>query len=845
MANFPHLKLPFKVDGSYLSKSSGGPKKKYELTAENKKNRSQHGGALKKSIDYLLSNWKKIREQKKAAGLSLPNENDIPIFLKIDDIAFLDIDSFQNWGIEIISEEREGFIIGASIDGLQLFQKNLDEFLKAKGTYKDKAAQIWEIIIDDSQRIKEILEGDLKDIWETIDEKADYIVELGVSCYVPNRIAKYPTPNNFDSEEKYNAKLAEFEENEKKISIQRDEKQLKRENEIEHYIKNYNGELVDVWDNEVDAVFFKIKITGKGLKDIVQTYQYLYRVSLPPIFDVPSGEMDFTDLEEATIVAPETNSPSVCIIDSGIQEDHRLLSPAINPLESVSFVLNDATTADYVKQSGHGTKVAGAVLYPRNIPVSGTIQLETKIQNARILDNSNKISDSEFGPALMENIVYEYFGETKIFNLSVSEKTSYTGTHMPELAGAIDKIMHEKDILFIISAGNLQTETGDKKKKGIKEHLENGDSYPDYLLKNECGISNPGVSAFALTVGSIGHTNYEDADYYSLAGEDKISPFSRTGLGMWNTIKPEVVEYGGDLLKNKLTFDIVTHEVTSIELVNSTLHGSPAHSKSDVGTSFSTPKVSYIAAKLQKEFPDETAQMYRALIVHSARLPGHCFDSPTLDDIKYYGYGIPDVDRATNNSKSRITFINKGHISGKKADIYQIKIPQELRGEGKEFKLLVEVTMAFTAKTRLTRKGAHSYLSTWLEWKSSNYNETFESFRNKTLEYLEIDEIDIEEGLYSDGDDPINWTIRENPVWGTVKGISRNNNTVQKDWTIIEPYQFAEDFNIAIIGHAGWDKSLKNEIPYALCVSFEVIGADIDIYNMISIEQEIEEEQGS
>ena len=42
--------------------------------------------------------------------------------------------------------------------------------------------------------------------------------------------------------------------------------------------------------------------------------------------------------------------------------------------------------------------------------------------------------------------------------------------------------------------------------------------------------------------------------------------------------------------------------------------------------------------------------------------------------------------------------------------------------------------------------------------------------------------------------------------------INRNNSTVQKSWTIIEPQQFAEEFSIAIVGHSGWDKNLENEI---------------------------------
>ena len=116
-------------------------------------------------------------------------------------------------------------------------------------------------------------------------------------------------------------------------------------------------------------------------------------------------------------------------------------------------------------------------------------------------------------------------------------------------------------------------------------------------------------------------------------------------------------------------------------MVNSTLYGASAVGKDTYGTSFSAPKVSYIASRLQSEHPTETAQMYRALIIQSARLPDHCFFNPTINDFRYYGYGVPDVNRALNNTQSRITFIQNGEVGPKKADIYRSALdrPQRLR----------------------------------------------------------------------------------------------------------------------------------------------------------------------
>ncbi len=843
MPDFPHLKLPFKVDG-VIKPSNRRPRTvPNERTVNNRENRQQHGQYLGGSANALIDRWNELKAQKQEEGIELPNPNDIPVFLKIDTSAF-NIDSLINWGIEVISEERDGYIIGASLDGLQGFQENINQFLNDEGRYKDTAAKIWEFVTDDSWRVAQLLKGDLGTIWDNLEVGTVYTIELGVSCHVPNK-KLYPNRTDFDSEERYLQKVEEYTAHERALQIERDEKQILRENEIERYVQIYGGTLQEIWDNQTDAIYFKLSINGNGLRDIVFTYQYLFEVKLSATYSIESVSTLLDDDYQLEIIAPVGASPKVCVIDSGIQENHRLLSLAIDSVNSRSYVEGDASTADYVRRSGHGTKVAGAVLYPYEIPKNGQYQLESFIQNARILDNNNRISDNRFIPALLQQIVTDY-PETRIFNLSVAEDSAFVGSHMPALAASIDKLTHEKDILFIVAAGNLFESSAVVTNPGIIEHIASGKPYPDYLNDSTSQIANPGVSYFAITVGSISIANFEDDDYKSLAGNNFVSPFSRTGLGMWGNIKPDVVEFGGDLLKNKNSNELRVEGQLCPELVNSTIHGANAVGKDSYGTSYSTPKVSYIVSRLQAEHPNETAQMYRALIIQSARLPNHCFNNPTLNDIRHYGYGVPDLNRALNNTANRVTFIQDGTIRTKNADIYRLNIPAELRGEGRDFQILVEVTLSFTAKTRLTRRGAHSYLSNWLEWQSSKYNESFTSFRNRTIEYLELDDQVIEAGGIEEGLNAIRWCLRENPAWAN-NGINRNNSTVQKSWAVIEPHQFAEEFSIAVIGHAGWDKNPEHDVPYSLCVSFEAVGRELNVYNVMAeaqietaIEQEVE-----
>ena len=76
------------------------------------------------------------------------------------------------------------------------------------------------------------------------------------------------------------------------------------------------------------------------------------------------------------------------------------------------------------------------------------------------------------------------------------------------------------------------------------------------------------------------------------------SAFSYSGWGIWQTIKPEVVEYGGDLVKDESTPPKITYfkSVICPELVCSTRSKSYTISSDTVGTSYAAPKVSHIAA---------------------------------------------------------------------------------------------------------------------------------------------------------------------------------------------------------------------------------------------------------
>jgi hypothetical protein len=377
----------------------------------------------------------------------------------------------------------------------------------------------------------------------------------------------------------------------------------------------------------------------------------------------------------------------------------------------------------------------------------------------------------------------------------------------------------------------------------VRDHLLANRPYPDYLLEDSCRIANPAQSLQALTVGSIALNSYHAPPYSSISQQDKPSAFSCSGLGMWETIKPEVVEYGGDLVTDEGTPpNIIFPKDVCPELVRSTLNGGSSAASDNIGTSFAAPKVSHIAAHLATELPDESCLLYRALIVQSARwLDWAIVDNANkLHILRQIGYGIPNLDRALGNSPNRITLLTRGErrIKARQAHVYQVKLPEELRSQGEAFDILVEVTLSYKAQPRRTRRNRRKYLSTWLDWDCSKRGEDPEHFLARILrEYDAPDDAEKGEGVFK-------WMLGKQNNHGIIKDVSRSAGTLQKDWTVVKSFELTEAFCIAVVGHQGWNNDPDATVPYSLVVSFEATQVNIPIYaSLVETQVELEVKQ--
>ena len=174
------------------------------------------------------------------------------------------------------------------------------------------------------------------------------------------------------------------------------------------------------------------------------------------------------------------------------------------------------------------------------------------IFSARVLDEHLKYDPELLLEHQLDDLV-TYFVDTypraRVFNLSIGNADSvFDGNKQSPLAAAIDDIayrLRERDILFVVSAGNYLDDSPEAMV---------GD-YPKYLQSPDARLIEPATSAISLTVGESPLVLGTDPSSLRATGTEQTiaqtqgwpSPFTRVGLGVNDALKPDVVDFAGDI----------------------------------------------------------------------------------------------------------------------------------------------------------------------------------------------------------------------------------------------------------------------------------------------------------
>lgn len=422
------------------------------------------------------------------------------------------------------------------------------------------------------------------------------------------------------------------------------------------------------------------------------------------------------------------------ILDSGVAAGHPLLAPAFG--DAQSFIPGIEETGD---ESGHGTHVAGIALYG---DVEQCMQARTFIPTIRVF--SGKILDhrNENNTGFVENHIIEavrYFRENydcRIFNLSFGDRRKpYRGAHVSGLAVTLDTLARDEGVLFVVSSGNFEG-GDDVPNDWLRE-------YPDYLFSEVARLIDPAPALNVLTVGSIARWDrtfasqryQNDPGEIPIARHDQPSPFTRSGPTVNNTIKPELVAYGGNQAVNtRAGGRVIDRGLGELSVHKDFLDGRPWGERS--GTSFAAPHVAHLATRVLQEVPGSHPNLIRALLVAHAEPPSACKTLFAEDNAKLKrvcGYGQVQEDALFRSAEDQVTLYTTDSMADKRHHFYEVPIPEDFYSPGKRKRELT-VALAYSPAVRTTRIDYKASKISFKVVEAGNLDEVVASFNAATAE---------------------------------------------------------------------------------------------------------------
>lgn len=441
------------------------------------------------------------------------------------------------------------------------------------------------------------------------------------------------------------------------------------ENYLFKYIIKNDGNIEKIFESEHD-VLYSIKIKNRNILQISRLLDSITwidkDIEITLIDNLGGEKLNF--IETSPIIAKDsTNLFNICIIDSGIFSQHNRFSGLI----SSTF---DLLTNNYLPCSDnipHGTCVSGFAIYGEN--PSTTVDPSAKIIMIKNYDRNgiqylNSLS-------AITNSIERYRNQFKIMNLSFGSTTPN-----PSYTRALDSIIFRNKIITVVSAGNLTL-------REIQQSLQNGETYPSYLIKYP--IYFPGDCHNAITVGGCTHISS------NLAPSDAPAPFTKTNP-FSTLVKPDVLALSGNLQIIDGAFNIDGQNLGLRSLSNN------GNFIERHGTSFSAPIVANMIAQLMSKLGITNPALLKAILLNSTsflRDGNYYFDS------NMQGFGKPNLEYALFSNIWRCCYLMEGECNISRRNIldrYEIWFPEKAD--------MLEVTLVCEKSETIYRNRVNDYV---------------------------------------------------------------------------------------------------------------------------------------
>jgi len=544
-------------------------------------------------------------------------------------------------------------------------------------------------------------------------------------------------------------------------------------------------------------------------------------------------------LERTSFPAHSDDVPRVCLLDSGVNHGHPLLSPALTS-DDTHTVEPEWGKSD---ECNHGTGLAGIAIYG---DLTDALATELPIQINHLLE-SVKLTRGEGANTGNNEFHANLFAEAvslpeiaapqrlRVFSSAVTATDFRDRGRPSSWSSMVDSLaadaLGEGQFLrlIVLAAGNT------------KEHHA-FITYPDSLSTNL--IHDPSQAWNALTVGAFtDKVNTEEASVEAVAPQGGLSPFT-TSSATWDKawpLKPDVVFEGGNVGKDAFG----ATGMSSLNLL--TTHNEPTKKlfTTTNATSAASALCARMAVQLMSVYPQLRPETIRALIVHSAEWTSAMREmylkAQSKRDyiylLRHCGWGVPDLARALWSAGNSLTMIvedsvhpykKDGTIKTRDMNFHTLPWPKdELESLG-ETKVQMRVTLSYFIEPNPSARGSTSkyhYPSHRLRFKVRHHQETDENFlaRINAAAAMEDNE---------------QHTNPQDPEWWL--GEQRHKGSLHQDVWEGTAAELASRGGLAVYPAMGWwrtrPKLERYNLPahYTLIVSIRTPETEIDLYSAVA-----------
>jgi len=446
----------------------------------------------------------------------------------------------------------------------------------------------------------------------------------------------------------------------------------------------------------------------------------LRRASDSPTFfleELQGDEHEWADEYAERVIWPGKDTPTVCLLDTGVNRGHPLLEPAIAEDEI------DAIKAEWGSDDhhGHGTGLAGLALHGDLVAPLADVnprELRHRAESVKIMppEGFDPNAPNAYGSITQSAVSIAEINNAdapiRVFCLAVTNEAR-SGAEVTAWSAAIDQAAagamtgDEDDDpprrLFVLTSGNIQDHQA-------LDGLSEPDAFP---------AEDPSQAWNALTVGGYtDKTEIQDDGYdgYSNCAEPgELSPYSRSSY-LWrirrSPFKPDVVFEAGNRAVSELGTDAVAG-LPSLSLLTTGANVAQAPFEPFWATSAAAAQASRMMAQIAADNDTYWPEMIRALLVHSAKWTAPMqaeFDSANTaseraECLRRFGHGIPNLEQALASANNDLALLSQRTIkpfrkesSGVKfneAHVYALPWPAQVLEELGEELVRLKVTLSY------------------------------------------------------------------------------------------------------------------------------------------------------